>query len=184
MSCIFIDCDNFSWHVSLILLEFYKNQSFYNSVFLTIYLSWYFWLIIIRDFLFCNQMNFDFVSIDDTTKKRILIRRIFNISDKMKNIWEFIKKKLTSTQNTQKRQANRIRTNSSKYKMNDLVWLFIRNIKISKSSKKLNHKMSDFYKVLKVLKKACQLELSQSMKIHDTFYIFLLRSASIDFLIK
>ncbi len=44
--------------------------------------------------------------------------------------------------------------------------------------------MIDFYKVLKVLKEACQLELTQSKKIHDTFHIFLLRSASIDFLIE
>ncbi len=40
--------------------------------------------------------------------------------------------------------------------------------------------MIDFYKVKKVMKDACQLELSQLMKIHDTFHTFLLRSASID----
>jgi hypothetical protein len=44
--------------------------------------------------------------------------------------------------------------------------------------------MIDSYKVLKVIKEACQLKLSQSMKIHDTFHTFLLRSASIDFLIE
>ncbi len=40
--------------------------------------------------------------------------------------------------------------------------------------------MIDFYKVLKVLKKACQLNLFSSMKLHNNFHIFLLRSASID----
>ncbi len=44
--------------------------------------------------------------------------------------------------------------------------------------------MIDFYKILKILKKACQLKLSQLMKIHDTFHISLLRSASTDFLIE
>ncbi len=44
--------------------------------------------------------------------------------------------------------------------------------------------MIDLYKVMKILKETCQLKLSQSMKIHDTFHIFLLRSASIDFLIE
>ncbi len=48
----------------------------------------------------------------------------------------------------------------------------------------MNYKIIDFYKILKILKKACQLELSQSMKIHDIFYIFLLRFALIDFLIE
>jgi hypothetical protein len=35
-----------------------------------------------------------------------------------------------------------------------------------------------------MLKSACQLDLSQSMKIHDTFHISLLRSASNDSLIE
>ncbi len=49
----------------LILLELCKNQSFYDSVSLTIYLFWYFWLIIIEDLLFCSQMNsFDFYSLN------------------------------------------------------------------------------------------------------------------------
>ncbi len=44
--------------------------------------------------------------------------------------------------------------------------------------------MIDSYKVLKILKKVCQLKLSQSMRIHDTFHISLLRSASNDSLIE
>ncbi len=49
----------------LILLELYKNQSFYDSISLMIYLSWYFWLIIIRDLLLCNRMSsFEFYLLD------------------------------------------------------------------------------------------------------------------------
>ncbi len=44
--------------------------------------------------------------------------------------------------------------------------------------------MIESFKIKKMMKDACQLELSQSMKIHDTFHIFLLRSASIDSLIE
>ncbi len=35
-----------------------------------------------------------------------------------------------------------------------------------------------------IVKKTCQLDLSQSMKIHDTFHISLLRKVAIDFLIE
>ncbi len=94
--------------------------------------------------------------------------------------WKFIKKKLASTQKSQKRQANNIKADSSNYKVDDLVWLFIKNIKTNKSFKKLNRKMIDFYKVLKILKKACQLNLFSSMKIHNNFYISLLRTTFID----
>jgi hypothetical protein len=40
--------------------------------------------------------------------------------------------------------------------------------------------MIDFYKITKILKNACQLDLSTSMKMHNIFHISLLRSASVD----
>ncbi len=42
----------------------------------------------------------------------------------------------------------------------------------------MNYKMIDFYKITKVLKNACELNLLSSIKIHNTFHISLLRSAS------
>jgi hypothetical protein len=119
-------------------------------------------------------MNFDFILIENTTRKRILTKETFDIFEKIKNIWEFIKKKLVTIQESQKRQTDKTRKNSSNYKIKDLVWLFIRNIKTNKSFKKLNHKMIDFYKIIKILKNACQLNLSISMKIHNSFHISLL----------
>jgi hypothetical protein len=62
----------------------------------------------------------------------------------------------------------------------DEIWLFIKNIKTERSFRKLNHKWIESYKIKKVVKNACQLDLSQSMKIHDTFHIVLLRKAAID----
>jgi glycerate-2-kinase len=55
------------------------------------------------------------------------------------------------------------------------MWLFTKNIKIERSFRKLNHKWIDSYKIKKVLKDVCQLDLSQSMKIHNIFHISLLR---------
>jgi uncharacterized pyridoxamine 5'-phosphate oxidase family protein len=106
------------------------------------------------------------------------------IIDKMKDIWNFIKEKLVNTQNTQKRYADRKRTFSSEYKLEDMIWLFTKNIKIERSFKKLNHKWIDLYKIKKVSKDVCQLELSSSMKIHDTFHISLLRLAVTNSLIE
>jgi hypothetical protein len=128
-------------------------------------------------------MSFDVISIDDIARKRILTKKVFNIFEKMKKIWEFIKNKLIKTQKSQKRQTDKTRTNSSEYKIKDLVWLFIKNIKTIRSFKKLDHKMIDSYKIIKVWKKACQLNLLLFMKIHNNFHISLLRSAFIDFLI-
>jgi hypothetical protein len=129
---------------------------------------------------FESRMSFDFISMKNTARKRILIKKEFDIFKKMKDIWEFIKKKLVKAQESQKDHADKTRVDSFEYRVDDLVWLSIRNIKTNKSLKKLNHKMIDFYRVLKILKKACQLKLSTSMKIHDTFHISLLRSAFIN----
>ncbi len=65
-----------------------------------------------------------------------------------------------------------------------MVWLFTKNIKIERPSRKLNHKWIGSYKIKKIIRDACQLDLSQSMKIHDTFHISLLRKTATDPLIE
>jgi hypothetical protein len=117
-------------------------------------------------------------------RERVLTHKVVDITDKMKSIWEFIKKKLTNTQESQKRYADQKRIISFDYVVEDIVWLFIENIKTERSFKKLNHKWIESYKVKKILKDVCQLNLSSFMKIHDTFHTFLLRSAATNFLIK
>jgi predicted metal-dependent hydrolase len=62
--------------------------------------------------------------------------------------------------------------------------LFTKNSKIERSFRKLNYKWIDFYKIKKIMTDVCQLNLSQSMKIYDTFHISLLRKVVIDFLIE
>jgi hypothetical protein len=133
------------------------------------------------------RMSFDSSDANDsqkrlTVRKRVLTQKAAIIAKKMRNIWNFIKKKLAHTQNIQKRYVDQKRTFSSEYVVEDIVWLFIKNIKTKQSFRKLNHKWIESYKIEKLLKDACQLNLSSSMKIHDTFHIFLLRSVVIDFL--
>jgi len=55
------------------------------------------------------------------------------------------------------------------YKINDMMFLNSRNIMISRSSKKLNDKMLEFFKILIKIKHAYQLKLSSTMKIHSKF---------------
>jgi hypothetical protein len=117
-------------------------------------------------------------------KKRILIQKTIIIIEKMKNIWNFIKKKLVNAQKIQKKYADMHKTFSSEYQFEDTIWLFIKNIKIERSFRKLNHKWIDSYKIKRILKRACQLDLFSSMKIHDTFHTFLLRFATIDSFIE
>ncbi len=93
------------------------------------------WISFMTIYDFESRMSFDFISMKDTAKKRILTKKTFDIFEKMKNIWEFIKEKLITIQKSQKRHANKTRINSFEYKVNDLIWLFIKNIKTIKHSK-------------------------------------------------
>ncbi len=58
-------------------------------------------------------MSFDFISMKNTAKKRILTKKIFDIFDKMKEIRKYIKKKLVRVQKAQKHQADKTRKDSS-----------------------------------------------------------------------
>jgi hypothetical protein len=135
---------------------------------------------------FESRMFFDSSTKDDykSTRKRILTRRASNIINKMTEIWNFIKKKLANAQKNQKRYVDQKRTFSSEYEVEDMIWLSTKNIKTERSSKKLNYKWIESYKIKKIIRDACQLDLSQSMKIHDTFYISLLRKIAIDLFIE
>jgi hypothetical protein len=140
--------------------------------------------VFMTNYDFESRMSFDSMTVKKSIRERILDKKASDIIEKMKSIWEFIKKKLINAQKSQKKYANQKKIISSDYAVEDIVWLFTKNIKIERSSKKLNHKWIDSYRIKKIIKNACQLNLSQSMKIHDTFYISLLRSASNDSLIE
>jgi len=70
------------------------------------------------------------------------------------------------------------------YKINDMMFLNLRNIMISRSSKKLNDKMLKLFKILIEIEYAYQLKLSLTIKIHSKFASNLLQPNSKDALEK
>ncbi len=68
------------------------------------------------------------------------------------------------------------------YKIDDMMFLNSRNIMISRSSKKLNNKMLELFKILIEIEHAYQLKLSSTMKIHSKFALNLLQLNSKNFL--
>ncbi len=61
------------------------------------------------------------------------------------------------------------------YKIDDMMFLNSRNIMISRSSKKLNDKMLELFKILIEIEHAYRLKLSLTMKIHSKFALNLLQ---------
>jgi len=66
------------------------------------------------------------------------------------------------------------------YKINDMMFLNLRNIMILRLLKKLDDKMLEFFKILIEIEHAYQLKLSLTMKIHLKFASNLLQLNSKD----
>jgi hypothetical protein len=134
---------------------------------------------------FESRMSFDHVEFaENTTKDRINKFREREIVFTMKNIWKFVKKHVKKSQHSQIIYVNRHKITTSDYQVKNQVWLFIRNIQIDWSFRKLDHKMLESFKFLKKRDNLYKLELSIEMNIHSVFHISLLRKNLDDSLSK
>ena len=76
-------------------------------------------------------------------------------------------------------QINKKRTKKSQLKERDKIYLFIKNLKISQPSRKLNYKKINLF-IIKIKRSnvTFELELSKETKIHPIFHILFLESAN------
>ncbi len=86
----------------------------------------------------------------------------------MKWLLALIKQVLTKVRVTMKKQINKHRKKII-YQINDMMFLNSRNIMISRSSKKLDDKMLEFFKIMIKIEHSYQLKLSSTMKIYSKF---------------
>jgi hypothetical protein len=130
----------------------------------------------LANYEFESRMSFDQIEFNENTiKKRVNRFRDKKIVFIMKNIWKFVKKHMKKNQIDQVKYANKHRIIASNYQIKDRIWLFIKNIQIDRSSRKLNHKMLKLFKILKKRENSYKLDLSNDMNLHSIFHISLLR---------
>ena len=116
-----------------------------------------------------SHMNFDLNSIKyEITQARIEANKAKNIFKHMKWLLALIKQVLTKVKVTMKKQINK-HWKKMIYKINDMMFLNFRNIMILQSSKKLDDKMLELFKILIKIEHAYWLKLSLTMKIHSKF---------------
>ena len=99
----------------------------------------------------------------------------------MQDVFIYIREKINKTQLIIIEQINRYRKDIT-FKKDDLVFLSIKNIIIDKSSKKLDDKMFDSFKVIFVIDFFYKLKLFEIMKIYNVFHFKLLSLAVINLL--
>ena len=129
---------------------------------------------------FHPRMNFDIVDLSDSsTRERIFKQKALDISGKKETTWDFARKALVAAQKSQSKQADK-HWKDIIYAVGDKVWLSTRNITTNRPSKKLDHKMLGPFEVIGNKGVSVELQLPQSMKIHNVFHPNLLRKASTD----
>ncbi len=159
------------WFVWLSMIEFVNN----NAISLSIEQSTFF---LNKNFHF--HMSFDSNSIEyEITQARIEADKAENIFEHMKWSLALIKQVLARVRVTMKKQIDK-HWKKMIYKIDDIMFLNSRNIMISRSLKKLDDKMLEFFKILIEIEHAYWLKLSSTMKIHSKFALNLLQLDSKD----
>jgi hypothetical protein len=125
-------------------------------------------------------MSFDSNSTKyEITHARIEVSKAKNIFEHMKQSLALIKQALERVRVTMKKQIDKHQKKMI-YKMSDMMFLNSRNVITSRLFKKLDDKMLKSFKILIMINKAYQLKLSSTMKIHNEFFLILLRLNSED----
>ena len=98
-----------------------------------------------------------------------------DLAQHMNDIIKQLRANLLMFQEAQKSAANIHRTLVPAYQVGDQVWLNSRNIRTQRPSKKLDDKWIGPFSILELIgKRACRLELPESLQIHPVFYVSLL----------
>ena len=162
------------WSNWLFMTEYVSN----TTNFATIKLSSFF-----INYEFQSRMSFEPIETKNTAKRKCLKRKTTNIHIDMKRVWLFAQKNFSQSQQNKKKYANKHRKTIANYQSKNKIWLSTKNIKTKKSSKKFDDKKLNFFRMLKSKKNNVKFNLSNFMKIHNNFHIFLIRKDFDDFLI-
>ena len=112
----------------------------------------------------------------DSIRERIEIKKIDDIVNRMQKLLKFNQKHMKKIRSTMRKQINKHRK-EIKYQVDDSVRFSSKNIKTTKSLKKLNDQMLDSFKIIKKMNVFYCLKLFLSMHQHDVFLFNYLKSA-------
>ena len=109
----------------------------------------------------------------ETAREQIQAAKAEDITGTMENILELMKKNAAKSQETMKRHADKHRKEIT-YEVGDQVFLSSRNITTDRPSKKIEDKMLGPFPIVKKVGTSYELELPQTMKVHNVFHSNLL----------
>ena len=142
----YINYQQNDWMNWLSLVEFASNVCIFASIEIFLFQT---------NHEFEPRMSFDSdmmtIQSENFARERLRKKKTINIDHHIKNIWDFVKKNLIKTKKNQKKFANKHWTRFFEYRIEQKIWLSIKNIKTNRSFEKLNHKMIDSFEIVRVL---------------------------------
>ncbi len=154
------------WFKWLLMIEFVNNNILFSIIFLTFFFM---------NKSFHSRMSFDSDIIKyESTRERLQIDRVKNISEQMNKTLIFACEALIKTWKHMMNQANKYRKKIN-YEIESKMFLNERNIVTVKLFKKLNDKMLDSFQIIDLVDSFYKLKLLKTMCIHDVFHSELLR---------
>ncbi len=155
------------------MIKFVDNNILFSVIFL---------IFFFMNKSFHSRMSFDPDIIEyESTRERLQIDQIKNISEQMNKTLIFAREALIKTRKQIMNQANKHRKKIN-YKIESKMFLNERNIVIARLFKKLDDKMLDSFKITNFVDFFYKLKLSDTMRIHDVFHSELLCSVVNDLL--
>ncbi len=154
------------WFKWLLMIEFVNNNVLFSIIFL---------ILFFMNKNFHSHMSFNSDIIEyESTRERLQINRVKNISEQMNKTLIFAREALIKTRKQMMNQANKHRKKIN-YKIESRVFLNEWNIVTARLFKKLNDKMLNSFQIINLVDSFYKLKLLKTMRIHDVFHSKLLR---------
>jgi hypothetical protein len=114
-------------------------------------------------------------------EKKLNVATADEFAEKLELLHTHLQEQMLSAQADYEKQSNKFRKGSPRYRVGDLVWLDMRNVKTTRPAKKLDHKNAGPFPIIEIISpRAYRLKLHPEMKIHNVFHTSLLRLAGDD----
>ncbi len=161
---IYINYQQNNWTRLLFMIEYVYNNNWHNIIKMNSF------VILYRDDNISKWEN----QIQDDSEKNVWTTRAQ--VEKVTQLRNQLYKRLKKTKNNQIKYYDEKHT-SQIFNVKDKILLNFKNIHIFRSSKKLDHKYYELFKIEEFIEKqAYKLRLFHTFRIHNVFYVFLLKS--------